>query len=58
MATKVLPLEIFYPAENYHRDYYDKNTSTPYCELVINPKLEKIQRDFAALLKNGEKIKI
>jgi len=58
VATKVLPLEIFYPAENYHRDYYDKNTSTPYCELVINPKLEKIQRDFAALLKNGEKIKI
>jgi peptide-methionine (S)-S-oxide reductase len=51
IVTEVAPLETFYEAENYHRDYYAKNAAQPYCQLVINPKLEKVQAKFAELLK-------
>lgn len=40
----------FYPAENYHQDYFARNGSNAYCELVINPKLEKVKGKYAALL--------
>lgn len=41
----------FFPAEDYHRDYYAKNSgANAYCELVINPKLEKVKQKFATLL--------
>ena len=50
IITEVLPLDKFYTAEDYHKDYYDKNKSAPYCEVVINPKLEKVQQKFAELL--------
>jgi len=50
IVTEVLPLDIFYPAENYHKDYFERNKTAPYCELVINPKLEKVQHQFAELL--------
>lgn len=53
IVTEVLPLLKFYTAEDYHRDYYAKNKSAPYCEVVINPKLEKIQQKFAQLLRNN-----
>ncbi len=52
IKTEVLPLPKFYVAENYHQDYFAQNKEVPYCELVINPKLEKVQKEFAALLKN------
>jgi peptide-methionine (S)-S-oxide reductase len=55
IVTEVEPLEAFYPAEDYHREYYRKNTSQPYCQIVINPKLEKIQARYAALLKTKTK---
>ena len=51
IVTEIKPLEKFYEAEQYHRDYYEKNKSQPYCQIVINPKLEKVQKEFAALLK-------
>lgn len=54
IVTEVAPLDVFYPAENYHRDYFAAHPGNPYCELVINPKLEKVQREFAALLKSPE----
>lgn len=53
IVTEVIPLEAFYIAENYHKDYYDKNKDVGYCQLVINPKLEKVQKNFASLLKNN-----
>lgn len=53
VVTDVEPLTEFYEAENYHRDYFAKNKSNSYCQLVINPKLEKVQREFAALLTSG-----
>ena len=56
IVTEVSPLlGIFYLAENYHKDYYANNKSAPYCQLVINPKLEKVQRQFAKLLKEHPK---
>lgn len=51
IVTEIKPLDKFYEAENYHRDYYAKNQGNPYCEVVINPKLQKVQKEFAELLK-------
>ncbi len=50
-VTEVEPLKKFYPAESYHLDYYAKNKNNMYCQLVINPKLEKVQQKYASLLK-------
>ena len=51
IVTEVKPLEKFYEAEDYHHDYYSKNKNkNPYCEVVINPKLKKVQEKFAELL--------
>lgn len=51
ITTQLLPLENFWPAEDYHQDYYANNTSAPYCEIVINPKLAKFRQKFASRLK-------
>jgi len=50
-VTEVAPLEQFYPAEEYHRDYYKNNSSQTYCQLVISPKLEKLKKRYNELLK-------
>lgn len=55
VVTEVKPLEKFYEAEGYHKDYYARNKTQGYCELIINPKVEKIQKLFAELLKDNEK---
>jgi len=52
VVTDLEPLTEFYEAENYHHDYFARNPSNPYCSIIINPKLEKVQKEFAALLKN------
>lgn len=44
----------FFPAESYHQDYYARNKGQAYCEVIINPKLEKVQKMFADLLQNNE----
>lgn len=44
IVTELAPLEKFYPAEDYHQDYYRTNPNKPYCALVINPKLQKLQK--------------
>ncbi len=51
VVTSVEPLDRFYPAEEYHRDYYARNRSAGYCQIIINPKLEKVKEKFAELLK-------
>lgn len=57
VVTEILPLDRFYEAENYHKDYYERNKEQPYCEIVINPKLEKVVKDFGNLLKDKSKQK-
>ena len=51
IVTHVLPLEHFYEAEDYHKDYFANNASAPYCQLVILPKIEKVEEKFDDLLK-------
>lgn len=54
VVTEVVPLDKFYEAENYHHDYYANNQNAPYCQIVINPKLDKVKKQFAKLLKSPE----
>ena len=51
IVTEVAPLDIFYPAEDYHQDYYKYNSQQPYCQVVITPKLAKLRKSFANKLK-------
>ena len=53
IVTEILPLSEFYPAESYHRDFYQNNKESPYCQLVIAPKLEKLQKRFATLIQGA-----
>ncbi|MDO8633317.1 MAG: peptide-methionine (S)-S-oxide reductase MsrA [bacterium] len=50
IVTEVKPLEKFYEAEEYHKQYYQKNSSNFYCKVVIEPKLQKVKERFASLL--------
>ncbi|MDE1855968.1 MAG: peptide-methionine (S)-S-oxide reductase MsrA [Candidatus Micrarchaeota archaeon] len=51
IVTEVKRLDKFYPAEGYHRNYYDNNPFNPYCSLVIGPKIAKVKKKFAEYLK-------
>ena len=51
IVTEITKLEKFYPAENYHQDYYEQNKSQPYCNFVITPKVEKFKKVFKDKLK-------
>lgn len=52
VVTLVLPAKTFYPAEEYHQNYYNQNTSQGYCQFVITPKISKMRQHFADKLKN------
>jgi peptide-methionine (S)-S-oxide reductase len=43
IVTEIVALKEFYPAENYHQDYYNNHKNAPYCALVIGPKLKKLK---------------
>jgi peptide-methionine (S)-S-oxide reductase len=51
ITTEVVPLTKFYPAEDYHQNYYAQNQNQGYCQVIIAPKLQKVQEKFADLLK-------
>lgn len=51
IMTRIEPLDEFYVAESYHQDYYAKNQSAGYCQVVIEPKLQKLREYFSPLLK-------
>lgn len=50
IATEIAPLTKFYPAEKEHLDYYARNKNQGYCQVVIAPKLQKVQEKYAELL--------
>lgn len=52
ITTEIVPLEKFYPSEDYHQDYFNKNPEQGYCQVIINPKLQKLTNKFAQLLKD------
>jgi len=52
IVTTIEPLTKFYKAENYHQDYFAKNPNQPYCQMVIQPKVEKFEKLFKNRLKH------
>ena len=46
IVTEIVAATEFYPAEEYHQNYYNLHSTQPYCQLVISPKLEKFQKKF------------
>jgi peptide-methionine (S)-S-oxide reductase len=53
IVTEVVPLRAFYPAEDYHREYYRRNPSQPYCRAVIAPKLAKFRSHWKTKLRTA-----
>ena len=51
IVTQVEPLEVFYPAEDYHQEYFERNPNQPYCRAVVAPKVAKARSHFIAQLK-------
>ncbi|HEX9393640.1 MAG TPA: peptide-methionine (S)-S-oxide reductase MsrA [Gemmatimonadales bacterium] len=51
IVTEIVPLTAFYPAEAYHRDYYNRNQNQPYCRAVIAPKVAKLRKHYLERLK-------
>jgi peptide-methionine (S)-S-oxide reductase len=52
VVTEIVPFRAFYPAEAYHRDYFNEHPRQPYCALVIGPKVEKLRKVFQGKLKD------
>jgi len=52
VVTAIEPLTNFYPAENYHQDYFLHHASQPYCHFVIKPKVDKLRKVFSSKLKD------
>jgi peptide-methionine (S)-S-oxide reductase len=55
VVTTLEPLGDFYDAEDYHQKYFAKNPYQPYCQVMIPPKLKKLHKQFAELLKSHAK---
>ncbi len=51
IVTEIVPMEEFYPAENYHHDYFANNPEQGYCRMVIQPKMEQFRKAFKDQLK-------
>lgn len=51
IVTELTSAEVFYPAEEYHQDYFVRNPYQPYCQFVIAPKVLKLRKAFAEKLK-------
>src|SRR6202022_2076633 len=52
-VTEIAPFTNFYPAEDYHKDYYDNNRSQPYCMFVVDPKVQKLLKEYRNDLKEA-----
>ncbi|HEV7235191.1 MAG TPA: peptide-methionine (S)-S-oxide reductase MsrA [Ktedonobacteraceae bacterium] len=53
VVTEIVPFTNFYPAENYHKDYYDNNRSQGYCMFVIDPKVQKLLQKYRNVVKEA-----
>jgi peptide-methionine (S)-S-oxide reductase len=53
IVTQVVPLERFYPAEGYHQEYFARNPSQGYCQVVVAPKVAKFRKQFMDRLRTG-----
>lgn len=53
IVTEISPIEKFYPAEDYHQNYFAQNGRQPYCQAVVAPKVDKVRKVFAEKLKSN-----
>ncbi len=51
VVTKISPATKFYVAEDYHKNYFEKNGNEQYCKMVVSPKVAKFKKDYASKLK-------
>ncbi|MEJ2111101.1 MAG: peptide-methionine (S)-S-oxide reductase, partial [Acidobacteriota bacterium] len=51
IVTEIVPFTRFWPAEEYHQNYYAQNSSAGYCRVVITPKIDKFEKVFKDRLK-------
>lgn len=54
IVTEITKFEKLYPAEDYHQKYFDLNPNQGYCQMVIRPKVEKFNKEFAELIDNSK----
>ncbi|MGI9028139.1 MAG: peptide-methionine (S)-S-oxide reductase MsrA [Candidatus Saccharimonadales bacterium] len=54
VVTQLTALEKFYPAEPEHQDYFENNPGNGYCQVIINPKLQKLRQQFADRIKESQ----
>ena len=54
IVTEISPLRNFYVAEEYHKDYYDNHRDAPYCNIVIDPKVNSLLLKYRSILKEHE----
>jgi peptide-methionine (S)-S-oxide reductase len=51
IVTEIAPLDVFYPAEDYHQHYFERNPYQPYCQVVVAPKVAKFRKHYLEQLK-------
>ena len=54
IVTELAPFKVFYPAEEYHQEYFRRNPDQMYCSVVISPKLAKFRKQYFTKLKNAD----
>ncbi|MBT6030099.1 MAG: peptide-methionine (S)-S-oxide reductase, partial [Crocinitomicaceae bacterium] len=52
IVTEITKWINFFPAENYHQDYFELNGTEPYCQFVVRPKIEKFEKNFSNKLRD------
>jgi peptide-methionine (S)-S-oxide reductase len=50
VVTELLPFDVFYDAEDYHQNFYNRNQSYPYCAVIIDPKVQKLMKSYKEML--------
>lgn len=55
IVTEIVPFSVFYPAEDYHKNYYANNRFAPYCSVVIDPKVRKLMQEYSDKVKEEYK---
>lgn len=55
VVTEIIPFTNFYEAEDYHKNYFDKNKNLPYCEVVIDPKIHHLLQQYGKDIKSEYK---
>ncbi|MBI2462455.1 MAG: peptide-methionine (S)-S-oxide reductase, partial [Candidatus Rokubacteria bacterium] len=53
IVTEVAPFTAFYPAEEYHQEYFRRNPNQPYCRMIVAPKVAKVRKQHFAKLKKA-----